>query len=68
MSLDKSIAHGKERRKPYRGAKAVDPTCRNHGGCPWCEENRKFKFRGKGDEIDSWLYPDGCDGATTEET
>ena len=33
MSLDKSIEHGKEHRKKYRGAKAVDKTCRNHGGC-----------------------------------
>lgn len=47
MSLDKAIEHGKERRKPYRGAKAVDPTCRNHGSCPFCEENRKHKFRDK---------------------
>ena len=45
MSLDKSIANGKEHRKPYRGSKAIDPTCRNHGGCPWCEENIKFRFR-----------------------
>lgn len=45
MSLDKAIAHGKEHRKPYRGSKAIDKTCRNHGGCPWCEENRKHKFR-----------------------
>lgn len=47
MSLDKAIEHGKERRKPYRGAKAIDPTCRNHGSCPFCEENRKHKFRDK---------------------
>ena len=47
MSLDKSIAHGKEHRKPYRGSKAIDPSCRNHGSCPWCEENRKHKFRDK---------------------
>jgi len=47
MSLDKAIEHGKERRKPYRGSKAFDYTCRNHGGCPWCEENRKHKFRDK---------------------
>ena len=24
MSLDKAILHGKEKRKPYRGAKAID--------------------------------------------
>lgn len=47
MSMDKAILHGKEHRKPYRGAKAIDRTCRNHGTCPWCEENRKHKFRDK---------------------
>lgn len=40
MSLDKAIEHGKEHRKQYRGAKAVDRTCRNHGECSWCKENR----------------------------
>ena len=43
MSLDKSIQSGKEHRKPYRGAKAVDSTCRNHGDCPWCKSNRTHK-------------------------
>lgn len=47
MSLDKAIKHGKEHRKPYTGSKAIDCTCRNHGSCPWCEENRKHKFRDK---------------------
>ena len=47
MSLDKAIKHGKEKRKPYRGAKAVDSTCRNHGSCKWCESNREHKFRDK---------------------
>jgi len=43
MSLSKAIEHGKERRKPYRGAKAVDATCRNHGGCPGCRMKREHK-------------------------
>ena len=47
MALDKAIAHGKEHRHPYHGSKCIDRTCRNHGGCPWCEENRKHKFRDK---------------------
>lgn len=55
MSLDKAIKSGKERRKPYRKAKAVDKTCRNHGGCPYCEGNRKHstevrKLKGIGGE------------------
>jgi hypothetical protein len=47
MSLDKAIEHGKEKRKPYRGAAVFVQSCRNHGGCPWCEEDRKHKFRDK---------------------
>lgn len=47
MSLDKAIEHGKEKRKEYRGSKATDRTCRNHGGCPWCVDNRLYKFRDK---------------------
>lgn len=45
MSLDKAIKHGKEKRKPYKGAKAVDPHCRNHGDCPWCQGKIKYKKR-----------------------
>lgn len=43
--LDKAIEHGKEKRKPYRGAKAVAYSCRNHGSCPYCRGNRTYKFR-----------------------
>ena len=43
MSLDKAIEHGKEKRKPYRGSKAFDHTCRNHGSCDWCRENRLYR-------------------------
>lgn len=50
MSLDKAIKYGKEKRKPYRGGKAVSSLCRNHGGCTWCEggrlhRNKKNKLR-----------------------
>lgn len=42
MSLDKAIKHGKEKRKPYTGSKAIDRTCRNRGSCGWCWENRQY--------------------------
>ena len=45
MSLDKSIEHGKEHRKNYRGTKAIDKSCRNHGSCPYCKDNRLHKFK-----------------------
>ena len=47
MSLDKAIEHGKEKRKQYYSAKAVDRTCRNHGSCDWCKGNRLHKFKKK---------------------
>ena len=47
MSLDKAIEHGKEKRKQYYGAKAVDSTCRNHGQYDRCKGNRLHKFKKK---------------------
>lgn len=45
MSLDKAVAHRKERRKPYRGSARFDPACRKHGVCPWCVSNRTHQGR-----------------------
>ncbi|MBO7330061.1 MAG: hypothetical protein J6W00_14965 [Lentisphaeria bacterium] len=55
MSLDKAIKSDKEHREPYRKSKAFDKTCRNHGGCPYCQGNRKHsteirKMKGTGGE------------------
>ena len=43
MSLLKAIKHKKEKRKPYRKAKAVCRSCRNHGSCEYCKGNRTYK-------------------------
>ena len=43
MSLNKAIAHGKEKRKPYSGNKAFSYRFRNHGGCNACEGNRLYQ-------------------------
>ena len=45
MSLNKAIIYGKEHRSPFRGSKAIDSTCRNHGSCVWCERNRMYNKR-----------------------
>lgn len=45
MSLEKAILHKKEHRKQYTGGKAIDKSCRNHGSCTWCLENRMHKYR-----------------------
>lgn len=47
MALDKAIEHKKEHRKMYRGSKAIDASCRNHGGCDWCLESRMHKYEKK---------------------
>lgn len=49
MSLNKAILHGKENGKPYRKSKRFDKTCRNHGSCPYCRDNRLHN-RCKADE------------------
>lgn len=44
MALDKAIESGNEWRKPYRRSKKIDCSCRNHGSCFWCRDNRLKKF------------------------
>ena len=56
MSIDKAIKYGKEHRREYRGAKAFDKSCRNHGGgnkyqCPWCLKNRMHKYMIRNDAM-----------------
>lgn len=42
MSMNKAIEHGKEHRRPYSTPKSLDKTCRNHGSCPHCKNNRMY--------------------------
>lgn len=46
MGLEKAIKYGKEKRKEWKYkknyCKSVAKSCRNHGGCPYCEGNRLF--------------------------
>ena len=70
MSLDKAIEHGKEKRKPYRGSKAIDRSCRNHGGCTWCECTRLYQRKRTEEasriELASSLY-ETCDKQRSKE-
>lgn len=46
MSLDKAIATGKEHRKLWIGknkSKNIDYSCRNHGSCEYCKNNRMYQ-------------------------
>lgn len=69
MSLEKAILSGKEKRKAYRGSKAFDHTCRNHGSCSYCESNRtlfdkkaRLHVEGQEDEwFGYWNQPDPGD-------
>lgn len=55
MSFNKSIKHGKEHRKPYHGGKAIDKSCRNHGGCEYCLGNRTIRSQRQRESIDEQL-------------
>lgn len=69
MSLEKAIIHKKEKRKPYRGSKAFDCSCRNHGSCGYCKSNRtlfdkkaRLRVEGQEDEFFGyWNLPDPSD-------
>lgn len=43
MGLEKAIEHGKEKRKPWRGSKQWDCSCRNNGFCDYCKSNRTIQ-------------------------
>lgn len=45
MSLNAAIAHGKEYRREYYRAGKHDRSCRPHGGCPYCADNRTHAMR-----------------------
>ena len=53
MAFDKAIESGKERRKQYHGSKAVDKTCRNHGSCDYCRDNRMIAIKKEEDDARS---------------
>lgn len=36
-----------KKKKIYYGSKAIDATCRNHGSCIYCRDNRLFNRKKK---------------------
>ena len=75
MSHEKAIQHGKEKRKRYYNSADFDHSCRPHGGCPYCENNRKFadkKARNKANKDEQeneffGLWPDPEDALMSVE-
>lgn len=43
----------KDKRRPYRGSRAFDPSCRSHGGCAHCREGRQHRNRKREDGPDA---------------
>lgn len=39
--------HNKTIKHQYTGAKLDDGTCRNHGSCLWCRDNRQYQSNKK---------------------
>lgn len=60
MGMMKAIQSGKEHRRPYYRAKASCKSCRNHGGCEWCLDNRLYKYKKREqkmlDRMKEWEY------------
>lgn len=67
MALDKAIEHGHDHRKPYRGSKAFDKTCRNHGSCGWCKDDREHKNKKRQAATDARLEDYMCENQMTIE-
>lgn len=46
MAFDNHYPNRKDNRRNYKYnyAKSVDASCRNHGGCSWCESNRRISW------------------------
>lgn len=42
MGFDNHYPNRKDWRKPYRKAARFDRSCRPHGGCGYCEDNRLY--------------------------
>ena len=47
MSFDNNYPNRKDKRKQYRGSKNFDRSCRNHGSCDYCKNNRLYKNKVK---------------------
>lgn len=45
MSFDKDYPNRKDWRKPYRGSKAFDTSCRHKGNCGYCNPRKRYKDR-----------------------
>lgn len=53
MSLDKAISSKKEHRKPYYDSRRFDTTCRCHGSCGYCRNNRLIRQRKESQRLES---------------
>jgi hypothetical protein len=45
VGFDKDYPNRKDRRAPYRGVKAADSHCRNHGACDYCANGHLHGWR-----------------------
>lgn len=43
--FDKNYPKRKDHRKKFYGAKSYDTSCRNHGSCSYCLDNRMYSSK-----------------------
>jgi predicted nucleotidyltransferase len=59
MSFDnKNYPNRKDHIKPYYGSKAFDRSCRNHGSCDWCHDNRTHSTKTRDPNLSSPVEED----------
>ena len=59
-------------KKNYTKSKRFDKSCRNHGGCGWCEDNRLYQYNRAKEaakiDLDDWCVGwDMLEGMTISE-
>lgn len=46
-------------KQPYRKSRRFDKSCRNHGSCPYCYDNRMYNTKKKIEQTTEQIRHDG---------
>lgn len=52
--FDTNYPNRKDKRRPYRGSKTFDRSCRNHGSCDWCKGQRLYQIQKEQERVEDF--------------
>lgn len=52
--FDTNYPNRKDKRRPYKGSKSFDRSCRNHGSCDWCKGQRLYQIQKEQERIEDF--------------